>query len=287
MPADPSGGVVVVGGEYGNSFWAQHDSTKPNPAIVRAFALREMVDRHATLAYFAGNAIGEDNLNISPAERKAINGGSLQPIADRWRTVLDRLPNHNKLTHGTAIGPSLGATVLSHAMQGGLGPVNSSLYVEAPNVVERSSLELGKAFMTSGPHLRDNVRFNDDPDESTVVAEHLGSLNLASLRGVRGMGKFASGLLLPTNRALLNPMRQATLENSIRASLARGESVVHAWGTKADVSPAEANREIRDAIGRKGSYASFEFGGEYADHSLTNVAVLVGALARHAAALSR
>jgi hypothetical protein len=282
VPNDPSGNVVIVGGEHGNSYWAQHNKKVANPSIVRAHVIRDMVDEHATLVYPAGDALGENNLGLTPDELQRIAHGDSSPISDRWNTIIEQLPNSKTLRAG--VGLSLSATILSGAMaRSGLGPVDSVVCVETPNVVSRTEPALGIDFVKGGGSLGDNIRLNASLDvKSEVIKEHTKSINMARVRGLWGTAKYAKGLWLPSNRALLAPMCNDTLESSIIQSLGQGTAVVHAWGTMANVSPASANRRIRDAIGPHDRYRPFEFGGPLADHSLTNVALLVGALARHA-----
>ena len=207
----------------------------------------------------------------------------MRPLAQRWKTILESLPNSGELTRGTGLGMSLGATVLSEVMIANDTPLTNSVYVEAPNVAERKALELGKAFLTGGSGLAANIHINADPSQSEVAAEHLKSVNLAKARGIVGMGKFAAGIMMVSNRAVIVPMLRSTLGESIAASLNRGHGVVHAWGTQADVSPLEANRDIRDRFAQDTLYSYDEIEGETADHSITNIYALMGVLARHAA----
>ncbi len=283
IPTDPSDRVVLVTGEHGNSFWAQHNRSKPNPAIVRAHVIRDAIDPAATLVYSSGDAYRENNLNLSHLERNDLRQGLLTPVADRLEVLFSTLPNHNEISRGTAIGMSLGATVLSNLMVFGNTPLNSAVYVEAPNVVERQTRELMKSFMTSGNELAANIALNHDLATSEVAKEHAKSVDIMSARGMLGMGVFTVGLALSTNRALLRPMLTHSLSRRIASSVQNGHNIVHAWGTKADVSPAAGNRAIHDRFNHDTHYDSFEFSGPHADHSLTNVYLVMGALARHAA----
>ncbi|MEO5690945.1 MAG: hypothetical protein ABIQ64_02045 [Candidatus Saccharimonadales bacterium] len=284
IPSDSTDSVVLMTGEHGNSYWAQHNKRMPNPAVVRAHIIRDAIDPNATLAYFSGDALGEPNLHLSPDELKELNKGFLTPISDRIEALIAALPNHSELNRGTGIGMSLGATVLSNLMVFGNTPLNSAVYIEAPNVVERHKRELMKSFMTSGNELAANIALNHDIATSEVAAEHAKSVDIKSVRGVLGMGIFGVGLLaLPTNRALLRPMLTHSLSRQLAVSIKNGHNVVHAWGTKANVSPVSGNRAIRDRFNDDPLYDSFEFFGQHADHSLTNVYSVMGALARHAA----
>lgn len=284
VPSEASDEVVVIGGEHGNSFWAQHDKSKPNPAIVRAHILRDAIDRQATLVYLAGNSVGEDNFNFTAAEQAEMESGSVSPVVNRWHAVLESLPNSAELRRGTGIGLSLGATVLSSVMRFGATPLNSAVYVEAPNIRERTTLELMNDFWKSGKHLAENIRLNADPSESEVAAEHIKSVNPLTVRGAIGMGKFVAGVtLLSSNRALVPAMLQPSLEPAISASLAQKQKVVHAWGTQDDVSPAGNNRLLQQVFERDENYTPFEMDGKHADHSITNIYGLMGALVTLAA----
>ncbi len=278
-PQDPSDNVVIVGGEHGNSYWAQHDKRVANPSIVRAHVIRDMVDKNATLIYSAGNAIGEDNFGLDISEIIRINRGDSSPISDRWNTVIDSFRHKRTLRAG--VGMSLSATVLSDAMaRGGLGPVDSVVSVETGNIISRTRRALGKDFFSDGKDLAANIRLNASPDvRSPIVDEHIRSVDVTNAHGARGAAKYIGGLALPANLALLKPMCEDTLQASIEHSLSQGTAVVHAWGVKGRVSPKDENRRVRDAVGLHDLYHPFEFGG---DHSMTNVALIMGGLARYA-----
>jgi len=97
------------------------------------------------------------------------------------------------------------------------------------------------------------------------------------------MAKFALGLVKPDNRALTGILRRDTAEDDIETILARGGSVVHAYGTVNDVSPRSANVRLAELFAANQRYRGVELTG--ADHSITNQYALNGALARTAHSL--
>lgn len=277
--------LVVVSGEYGNSYWGQHDSSVPNPALVRAHVIRDFVDPEASLLYMTGDAIGEQNLGLSPQERKKLRQGSAAPLADRVHAAIDAFPNAHEIDRGTGVGMSLGAVTMSHMMREGGSPVNSWAIVEAPNVARRQRPKMVADFMNGGGHLAENIRLNAHPSEdSPVVDEHLLSVDASTGAGRRGMLRYFAGFALKNTYAQSGPLLQPTLGESIDVALSRQENVVHVWGTQDEVSPPEANRWIRDHEVRPSDrYFPLELSGDYARHPLTNAYVLMGAVARRAA----
>lgn len=244
--------VIVVGGEYGNGLGALG-------AVARARIVRQVVDPSASLVLQPNTALGDPNSNFSKTERNLLRQGIAQPLVDRIRATLEALGSPNKMT---LYGPSQGGTTMLALAAHISMPPTATAIMETPNVTDRSYIGVAKDFIGAGADLKATISANFE--SSTTLGEEL----VADL-SVRGLAKYAAGLALPDNLALLGIIRRATAQKHMEAILVRGGSVAHAWALGDKVSPASANNAIASslAVTYPGQYAAYSFEG---DHSFTN-----------------
>lgn len=272
----PDGGdatkAVVVAGEFGNGI---------SPAVAaRAQVVRDTVAPEATLVIQPNTTYDQDNLNFSKEERRQLRAGNLSPMLGRIALTLD---DFNDLEDLTLYGPSQGGTVsLGYAAE--YAPSAAVAVVEAPNVLDRSSLKMAADFNGCGAQLKDVIGENYEDQEAVFMQQTIADLSLA------GMARFVRSIARPDNLAMIGVMRRDTASEQIGTILREGGGVVQAYGTVDSVSPRRANRMIADAYGGASSldrdrYRSVLLQGS--DHSVTNHYALNGALARKAHRLTR
>lgn len=257
--------VVMVGGEFGNGI---------TPAVAaRGRVIRDIVAPEATLVVQPNSTLFEkDHMNYSLNERIALRRGSLEPFVGRIAGVLYALQHPEDVT---LFGPSQGATVMiGYAASPDAPDGVATAVLEAPNVVSRSSFKLVKDFVGSGNELKDVIGENFRGHDNFLKEEIQDNITLP------GFVRFAGGLATQRNRVLRGILRNNHAFADMSSVLNRGGSVVHAWGTAANVSPVPANREIRNALSISPLYRGFELPGS--DHSVTNNYILCGALAKGA-----
>ncbi len=259
--------AIVVGGEYGNGVGALG-------AIARAQVIRKVVAPSASLILQPNTSLGESNMNFSKDERKTLRQGSAAPLTDRIRMTLEQSGEPERIV---AYGPSQGGIAALALGAHSSMPRMATAVLETPNVAHRSYIGVAKDFLGSGADLKANILSN------FTAGGELGNELVASL-SAKGLAKYAAGLALVDNRALLGVIRRASAKEQMLAIVKRGGSVVHAWAEGDAVSPAAANTEILQMgrnlpIRRRFSYEGYSFKG---DHSITNQYLLAAVLARRA-----
>lgn len=257
--------AVVVTGEFGGG------RTPAN--IVRARIIREMVNPAATLVMQPNSTFNEPNMNYERTERHMLRRGRLSPLLGRIATTLDALGGPEELT---ILGSSQGSvSALGLATTHYLPPAAVAV-LEAPGVKERSRRQLMLDFVRCGGDLSSIISENYADSAHPLLAE--------TLRGLSGAERmrYALGALKSENIATLGILLHARAENAMQQAIRRGGSVVHAWGTKDNVSPPDDNRSIAEKMRQlqMPRYEAYELTG--ADHSVSNNYSLVGALARQA-----
>lgn len=271
---DPSQ-VILLGGEFGNGI--KSPAGDYNGAWLRGLAIRDVVAPEATLVYVPNNTHNEDNVNLSPAEMRRVFKGSTLPLTDRIKTVIG-----DEASTVMGVGLSQGAVVVGDYMID-RGVDGGFVALEAPNVSDRSAVELAKDFVGSGEHLKDNLAFNS-PDGK------LADLTRQHIESIRPYPTvlFGLGIVRPSNLALSGIMRTSGFADQIDKILELGNGVVHMWTAGDDVSPKTGNQNI--AVTHSGQtlrYRAIEFTGTLADHSSTNVHLLTAAGLAKALELSR
>lgn len=257
--------VFFALGEFGNGL--------TDAVVARALATRNATTPGSTLIVVPNDTYDEmNNLDLTQKERRELKHGS-EPITER---LLYMSGVYDDVTlFGPSQGASVGAAFASHKDS----PEVALAAIEPPNVVKRNLLRLGKDFAGSAAHLADNIRIND-PELTGVAAKHLSSLRAT------GTARYGLGLLLPSNVALQNVLRTDTFQQDATIALEKGSSVAHVWAEHSLVSPTEKNHAVAYDIsehprGADLRYFSQVLSGEYADHSMTNVAgICVAAVAR-------
>ena len=227
---DPSQ-VILLGGEYGNGI--KSPTGDYNGAWIRGLAIRDVVAPEATLVYAPNNTHNEDNVNLSPAEMKRVFKGDSTPLTDRIKTVIG-----DDASRVMGVGLSQGVVVVGDYMidRGGDG---AFVALEAPNVSDRSAVELGRDFAGSGGHLKDNLAFNSpDGELAELPRQHIESIR--SFPTVL----FGLGVVRPSNLALSGIMRHTGFAGQVDKLLEIGNGVVHMWTAGDNVSPVADNRKI-------------------------------------------
>ncbi len=262
--------AIVVGGEFANG-------TDAIGAIARMQVVRRLVDTDATVILQPNSTARQDNMNFSDFERNQLLNGSAAPLLNRCMVAIDTAGNPGQLT---AYGPSQGGVLaLALGAHKHYAPPVAVSVVEAPNVVERSTVRMLKSYIGCGGDLKVNIAANFD-DGGTLGEELIGDLSL------RGLATYGRGAFHRDNRALLGIIRRGSAQELMQRTIARGGSVVHAWATGDAVSPAAANEQIaKTMMYEKGSgrYAHYTLDG---DHSITNAYILNAALVHRARSLA-
>jgi hypothetical protein len=265
----PEGGdenkVVVVGGEFGNGIKPTH--------TMRARIVRDLVAPEATLVVQPNPEIDQlDNLNLSGTERLLLRYGRIDPLLGRLANVLSGLNNPSDITF---YGPSQGGVLALAYGAHENTPAAGIAVVDTPDVENRSTLKLLKGFAGSGADLKDVIAKNGEGVEGSVfMRETLDGVNL------RGLGKYALGLLHKDNLALRGILRRNTAQLHMDQILQKGGSIIHAHGTKDGVSPLDGNRAITSQLAHHDHYRAAEFKDH--THAMTNLYVVNGALTRAA-----
>lgn len=264
--------LLIVGGEYGNGL--------SEAVAIRARVVRDLVAPEATLIVQPNSSFGFRNSHgLARAERQQLSRGDVAPLVDRLRSVVDA-SNSSEVTF---VGPSQAGVIASAFAAHGETPPTNVAIVETPNTHQRSSWALVKDFAGYGANLKDNIALNfpaaTDTEPVRLKEELIGELTVA------GFARYGIGLVQPDNLALRGIMRRPTLRPYLEAALDKGSGVTHAWGVKDRVSSDEANRVVSGVLSSNASYEAYRFEGGLADHSLTNVYPVLGALARRAAQL--
>lgn len=248
--------VIAVTGEYANGLTIA--------SAARARQIREAVDPSATLVMFVNDSFHENNLGFTGAERFALRHGDPSPYTDRMQSILDTFETR------LVFGPSQGATTAAaYAARDDVPPMSVAV-LEAPNVVERTKIELLRDFVSSGKSLKHNIAMNGIYGDSALVAAQLDAMTAT------GTVKYGIGAIRRNNRAILSLMSQNSLPANLKDGLTRGSSVVHSWAKGDMVSPRNDNHVLARRLRQEFplTYRGFEIYGEQADHSITNVAAV-------------
>ncbi|HEY1085282.1 MAG TPA: hypothetical protein VGE34_00975 [Candidatus Saccharimonadales bacterium] len=261
-PVEHNGSSIAIPGEYANGT-KEAGFDRPSGAFRRGLAIRAIVDPAARLIVLPNDTLFENNLNLSKDERRVIGKGGLTlPLVDRLRIAIE------DTDRVTMVGFSQGAVVANDYAAVG-APLDALAIVEAPNVVERSKLSLALEFPKSGGHLHDNFAVSGLAPQTAKERSH-------------GERAYGLDILTRSNIALLNPMRRNSMSDGIASALDAHAGVVHTWAADTDVSPADVNKRIAKKFQDDELYQSYEFAGDFADHSITNVYPLGAAVTRRA-----
>lgn len=154
-PHDPSDQVIVVPGGY---------ATGHNPeAVIRAMAIREVVDPHATLLYQANVSPTYLANNFSNGEEQLLDQGDLKPMRDRINLGLDeisrRLPDARAAYSGGSFGGGVAGSVLGHAGEMMLG-TNGGTIVDPANITSRNLAQLSSDYLLDLPEMTTIGRSN-------------------------------------------------------------------------------------------------------------------------------
>jgi hypothetical protein len=257
--------VFIVPGEYAKGTDADH--------VFGARVARDLTDRDATLLYQPTSTVGEDNMNFSHAELELLKNGSMTPLIGRFGLVMSSLGNP---TEQTLFGSSQGGTVaLGYAAHKDTPPAAVAVY-EAPSVEGRTAAGLMTGFVGNSKDLVARYHENHDGTEPFPVFIQ----DAIALQSFSTFVKFARGLAMPQNMAMINLMRQDSAQAQMAAILGKGGSVVHAYGTVDKVSPVPANERIAEALKDEPRYLRSVVEG--AGHEVSILYAFNGALGRTA-----
>lgn len=268
FPGESKDAALILPGEFGNGFDASGAIARAE--VARAY-IRMYSDIDPSVVVLPNSTIGEDNVNLTLEERKEVVEGSPAPLVGRMHVATEY-----------AIGDQSGHITVGALSQGAYpGPRyaaerdNVALgIVEAPNVKPWGHFELGKAFMTAGPRIKEVIAGNfGEKDE--LKKELIDKL------GIRGQIKYMLGALKEENRSLVFMIKNGdTIENDVKATLDRSGGVVLASSDKSPLSPEALNRVIAQKFENHPRFDSVI--GRDGDHSITNDYAFVAAVLRRA-----
>ena len=248
--------AVVVTGEF---------ATGITPfAVARARVVRDMVAPDASLLLQPNAGAGQrDNMNFSLSERATLRRGLALPLAHRLDRSLTEMGDPEDRTF---YGPSQGGAIaLEYAAT--LDNVAVAT-LEAPNVIERSRLEMARAFLGCGDLLKEVIKENYGEDMTN-----------APVISLKGLARFIAAGSRSDNLAIIDVLCSGTAQQRMVSILENGGSVVHAYAQDDAVSPLDKNSKIASTMVNYEKYRSVQLEG---DHSISNNFALGGALARTA-----
>jgi hypothetical protein len=256
--------VVIVPGEYGKGTDADH--------VLGARIFRDMSDPEATLVYQPTSTLHEDNMNYSPQELSLLRDGNMAPLMDRFGVVLSSLDNPSIQT---LFGSSQGGTVaLGYAADRNTPSAPAVAVYEAPNVELRPGLKLMTDFVGNSGDLK--LRYHENHNGTHPIPVFI--QDAIALQSLGNAVRFARGLIKPENTAMITLMRQNSAQEQMEAILAKGGSVVHAYGTVDNVSPLAANEKIARALQNEPKYLQSVV--EEVGHEVSILYAFNGALGR-------
>ncbi len=256
--------ALIVLSEYGTGILPR--------LVAKSRVMRDTLDPDATLIIQPSTTRTESNMNYSKSERSDIYKGDLRPVISRLAIVMESLGSPEDLT---IFGPSQGAMIGMAYAGSDYSPSASVVAVEAPNIVDRSGLQLAIDLTLSGSDLSKVVsaNFNDHSAPFAVLAEKDAS-------SVKELSRFLYSSLHPDNLATMGAMRYSSLSADIDSVISKGGNIVHVWGDKDNVSPSRDNELIAQEFGIQLAYKGICLPGM--THSITDFYALDGALTRMA-----
>ena len=236
--------AVVVTGEFANGITPH--------AVARARVVRDMVMPDASLLLQPNAGAGQvDNMNFSRSERATLGRGLLLPLHNRLQKSVKSMGEPERLT---IYGPSQGGAVALDYAATIDAPAVAIL--EAPNILERSRVEMTRAFLGCGDLLKEVIKENygDDMTNAPVIS-------------IKGLARFVISASHPDNLAMVGVLRTGDARQRMQQILDHNGSVVHAYARGDAVSPVEINDEIADSLKENERYHPALIEG---DHSISN-----------------
>jgi predicted esterase len=266
--------TIIIPAEYGTGRGKIDD----RDAVMRAYAMRAMINPDASLLYVPNNVFGENNLKLSPEEISTLRGtdtdpANFGPLTDRIMRALeqqgvigDRL---------TGVGNSQGAAVItSLAARNDIDMHSISTFLP-PDIIKRDKNELIKAFLSGGKNLFTNIEISKLDTESRFLSQN--ALDLLQFV-VNAVGK--------GNRATMGPIMAGKHEEQVRQALQSTPHlvVVRGWTPNAAISPADANATAGERLRNEFSerVENYKITGDVADETSPNVFPISASLAKRA-----
>jgi len=263
--------TIIIPAEYATGIGIVDD----RDAIMRAYAMRELINPRASLLYLPNDVNGEDNLNLSRKERGVLaKQGDFKPLTDRVLTVLEK--HHVENDKLTGVGNSQGAAVIASLAAREDVEMHSLSAFLPPDVVPRTKSQLRSDFLRPlKNNFFENIELSKLEKDATFLDQ--GYLDLVS---------FALNALGRNNRATRGPVMAGRHEELLRTALSNTPdlTVVRGWTARAPISPAHINRDIGDRL--KSEFNSRienrVVTGDYGDATSANAWLISASFARRA-----
>lgn len=267
--------VIIIPAEYATGGLDGKDDLD---AVMRAQAMRWMINPNATLYYVPNNNDGENNLRLSEDQRRGMLGqngapASFKSITDGMMATLESQGLASQKL--TGVGNSHGASVItSFAARSDVDMHSISTFLP-PDIIEREKRDLLKDFRSEGRNLFKNIEISKLGVEAPFLSQNL----LDLMRFVRSAQD-------KDNQATIGPLLTGKhMEELIQAlNSTPGLVVVRGWTPKAAISPAQANaiagEHLRHMFGER--VEDRRITGEFAGATSANVFPISASLARRA-----
>lgn len=162
--------------------------------------------------------VPQNEITLSRSERQFVKYGDLSPLANKWAEGLEALiaKDHDITLYGYSFGAQAAVNVSKAINEHGVKQNDRLVVVEPPNAIERSKVQLLRAFSAAG-----NPQWAEATRQSNWQA-------LIDLVGVSeadiseymkaDIAKFAHRALNLSNMAIIGAMQQASLAEDLRAA---------------------------------------------------------------------
>lgn len=259
--------AIIIPGEFGN--WRKNYRAAARGEVIRQY-VQSYTNTDPSLIILPNSTLGEDNLNLTLAERNILKTGSAAPLVDRMNKAVEYVMGEQE-GETTVLGPSQGAVP---ALAYGAKRERTAVAVtENPGVKKQSISELIYGMLSSSGLVKEEVAANFK--DSDILGKEL----VADLTNPLGMARYLLGGLTRPNIAIIKMLLHGTADAATEAVLANKGSVVQAYAGSG-VSPLEANRAIARKYQNNPRFMNVEFLGH--DHSVTNDIHASAALVRAA-----
>lgn len=238
----------------------RHDDADPTHAIVvpapfandwgvnlgiRMRLLHESMPFPTRLVVFPNNICSQPAYDLERKHKQRMKEiGTFEPIAGLQLRTLEKLGITRVQYMGYSQGASVGAAALRILSRGGgITPGDSGLF-EAPNVVERSALQLRRDFMgTDG--FAEVVNQSGIPMLSEEQCTRGG---MDTVRQAARIACFGANSMLPVNRAIFAAFRHARFIDDIEIATFKLQGSAHLTvgrGTNSTIVPSQAMQAMK------------------------------------------
>ena len=276
-PPDPSDQAIVVPTGYAMGIGTY--------SALRAMAIRELVDPHATLIVQGNMSPAHTVNNFSAHEEGMLMEGDFAPMRDRLNVVLEalqaKLPDVSVAYSGGSLGAAVVGAVLGSANTMVL-PTNGGTIIDPANIAERSVIDLGAAFAVDLTEMSrvGMENFTRDWWLQGWRSKEKHTFKKASVQLEAGKMAVREGIFL----ALALGHNQLSSELS---SAPKDVGIVHLWSQNSHISPDRANQSITDTMTNTHPlYESIKITDAGSRHGVTVSYGLVAAALEHSMRLS-